>query len=264
MSWTQAKRRYPKLSPLGDADRDGVKNRFDCRPFDRKKQGWVHLNGKRVYRAFSWQKKEKKVYPSEKARVLGYQGRGTGHFGTGVYAYPTKRKALQQRETYSDRGAREKASGLLRVDIEKPLVVKRGREDRGLIGGVSFHDALRDIQRINPKTRMIEGYKDEPISKIQEKFEEQGIRDVTEDELIEANKEWEKTGVQPANIILEKRGYGGIVPEDEDMDTHTYGAVKFEREEVPYEDFEEIPEEEYELDEDKDAIYTQKIDEEET
>jgi len=42
MTWSQAKRKYPKLSPLGDADRDGVKNKFDCRPFDRKKQGWAH------------------------------------------------------------------------------------------------------------------------------------------------------------------------------------------------------------------------------
>jgi len=38
MNWTQAKRRFPGLNPFGDADRDGVKNRFDCRPFNRLRQ----------------------------------------------------------------------------------------------------------------------------------------------------------------------------------------------------------------------------------
>jgi hypothetical protein len=38
MNWKQAKARYPRLSPFGDADRDGVKNKFDCHPFDRKRQ----------------------------------------------------------------------------------------------------------------------------------------------------------------------------------------------------------------------------------
>jgi len=38
MNWSQAKRRFPGLNPMGDADRDGVKNRFDCRPFNRMRQ----------------------------------------------------------------------------------------------------------------------------------------------------------------------------------------------------------------------------------
>jgi hypothetical protein len=38
MNWSQAKSKYPKLSPFGDADRDGVKNMFDCKPFDKKRQ----------------------------------------------------------------------------------------------------------------------------------------------------------------------------------------------------------------------------------
>jgi hypothetical protein len=38
MNWTQAKKKYPSLSPLGDADRDGVQNWLDCRPFDKKRQ----------------------------------------------------------------------------------------------------------------------------------------------------------------------------------------------------------------------------------
>lgn len=42
LSYSQAKIRYPKLKPFGDRDKDGVKNIFDCKPFNRKKQGWAH------------------------------------------------------------------------------------------------------------------------------------------------------------------------------------------------------------------------------
>ena len=42
MNWKQAKRAYPKLKPMGDIDKDGVKNKFDCKPFNYKKQGSEH------------------------------------------------------------------------------------------------------------------------------------------------------------------------------------------------------------------------------
>jgi len=38
MNWSQAKWNFPKLKPMGDRDRDGVKNQFDCRPLNRKRQ----------------------------------------------------------------------------------------------------------------------------------------------------------------------------------------------------------------------------------
>ena len=37
MSWAQAKVKYPMLSPFKDADKDGVKNWLDCKPFDKKR-----------------------------------------------------------------------------------------------------------------------------------------------------------------------------------------------------------------------------------
>jgi hypothetical protein len=43
MNWRQAKARYSRLNPYGDADRDRVRNRFDCRPFDRKRQDEILL-----------------------------------------------------------------------------------------------------------------------------------------------------------------------------------------------------------------------------
>jgi len=42
LSWKQAKARFPLMKPLGDVDKDGVKNKFDCKPFDFKRQGKKH------------------------------------------------------------------------------------------------------------------------------------------------------------------------------------------------------------------------------
>jgi len=42
MNWAQVKWKYPKLKPMGDKDRDGVKNMLDCKPLDRKRQGVSH------------------------------------------------------------------------------------------------------------------------------------------------------------------------------------------------------------------------------
>jgi len=42
LSWSQAKSRFPLMKPFGDADKDGVKNFRDCKPFDIKRQGEKH------------------------------------------------------------------------------------------------------------------------------------------------------------------------------------------------------------------------------
>lgn len=42
LSWPQAKVRFPLMRPLGDADGDKLKNKFDCKPFDIKRQGERH------------------------------------------------------------------------------------------------------------------------------------------------------------------------------------------------------------------------------
>lgn len=38
LTYPQAKALYPGLNPHGDADKDGVKNWMDCRPFDKRRQ----------------------------------------------------------------------------------------------------------------------------------------------------------------------------------------------------------------------------------
>jgi len=42
MNWKQAKKAYPKLKPFGDIDKDGVRNKYDCKPFDFSLQGPKH------------------------------------------------------------------------------------------------------------------------------------------------------------------------------------------------------------------------------
>ena len=44
-TWSQAKVRHPLLKPMGDSDKDGVKNIFDCRPFNKRTQGFFHKEG---------------------------------------------------------------------------------------------------------------------------------------------------------------------------------------------------------------------------
>jgi len=45
LNWPQAKVRFPRLNPYGDADNDGLKNFRDCKPFDRFKKGRWHRDG---------------------------------------------------------------------------------------------------------------------------------------------------------------------------------------------------------------------------
>uniref|UniRef100_A0A6M3LRZ4 Uncharacterized protein n=1 Tax=viral metagenome TaxID=1070528 RepID=A0A6M3LRZ4_9ZZZZ len=42
LNWPQAKVRFPLMKPNSDADKDGVKNFKDCKPFDFKRQGKAH------------------------------------------------------------------------------------------------------------------------------------------------------------------------------------------------------------------------------
>ena len=39
LNYPQAKKRYPKMNPYGDADKDRIKNWIDCKPFNPKKHG---------------------------------------------------------------------------------------------------------------------------------------------------------------------------------------------------------------------------------
>lgn len=42
LNWKQAKERFPLMKPYSDADKDGLSNFRDCKPFDWKKKGEEH------------------------------------------------------------------------------------------------------------------------------------------------------------------------------------------------------------------------------
>jgi len=42
LNWNQCQKRFPLMNPFGNADKDGVKNFRDCKPFDIKRQGRTH------------------------------------------------------------------------------------------------------------------------------------------------------------------------------------------------------------------------------
>jgi hypothetical protein len=44
MNWFQAQKKYPKINPLKDADRDGVINMHDCKPFNKWQQEIYNLS----------------------------------------------------------------------------------------------------------------------------------------------------------------------------------------------------------------------------
>jgi len=97
---------------MGDADRDGVKNKFDCKPFDRKRQD-VYYHGTTALQAMGIKKEGLK--PAKKLPK---------HFKTSeqtesdrVYVF----KKPKQAKVYADVVARATGLGkpeVLEVDIE--------------------------------------------------------------------------------------------------------------------------------------------------
>jgi len=42
LSWAESKKRFPLMKPYSDADKDGLSNFRDCKPFDIKRKGKEH------------------------------------------------------------------------------------------------------------------------------------------------------------------------------------------------------------------------------
>ena len=62
LTWPQASLRFPRMNPFGDIDRDGKLNMFDCRPFDKRRQGPEHKK--------KWELVEEYNNSDDKDRIL--------------------------------------------------------------------------------------------------------------------------------------------------------------------------------------------------
>ena len=73
MTNKQYRKMLRKTSPFADADGDGVKNINDCRPFDKKKQGFFYFVDKNGGQKMTYPDRES----AEKVRrMYGEQGEG--------------------------------------------------------------------------------------------------------------------------------------------------------------------------------------------
>lgn len=216
---------------FADSDRDGVANVFDCKPHNKRKQDVI----------YSIQRKQGIIHPSEKQKDY---GRGTGHFGTGIYGFQSKEKARAVMKDKDYHYARSGGNVVAKIEIKKPLIIKGGHDE-----GMEFHDAMRDIRRLKKITsgpmkgrvRIVSPYDsrtqtigDDP-RRIIRQLEAQGVKGVTIKELVRAKKIKEETGISPANTVLGRRGFTGVIPPKE-LDNLSYGAVKFKHKIVPLEE----------------------------
>jgi len=69
LNWKQSRARFPNMRPLGDADGDRLKNKFDCKPFDRMRQGEGHNMTNDDYGFKMVYKKPKKKVPTAEELV---------------------------------------------------------------------------------------------------------------------------------------------------------------------------------------------------
>ena len=81
LSWSQAKSRFPLMKPFGDADKDGVKNFRDCKPFDIKRQGLKH------YMLYSEEDEHGLVKGKDEAKSAKKILKGMGKEKVGYYEY---------------------------------------------------------------------------------------------------------------------------------------------------------------------------------
>jgi len=132
LSWPQAKRRFPKLKPMVDTDRDGVKNMFDCKPFDRKRQGFKHQY------SFSFSDYPKtrtiKMSPNEFLRNTWEEGGKTS-----VYGDPNVTKEERMKQV-SLQEYKKQLQDLDRKSIDYLKDKIKSKEDQIAIGFIEMRD----------------------------------------------------------------------------------------------------------------------------
>ena len=245
LTWPQAQVRFPKIKMFGDSDGDGKLNMFDCKPFDKKKHGWIRQGpNKGKYKVHSLrpykEAYQKKVHPADTQGNMS-SGRDSGYFGTGIYGFKTK-KLAQKNQTkpkdIEDDGmvwASQSHRVLKSYVIEKPLILDKDQsknlhyQSKKL--NQAYHSKLNEYDYDNDK-KIILSARDKEWKRIvlADRLSEATGVDVTSDDVKKAIRKkkggWEKeySQDQPITRLLKDKGYGGVIPHD-DYQNFGYGSV---------------------------------------
>lgn len=129
-NWKQAKKRFKKINPMGDADFDGTRNKFDCKPFDPARDGVFGrllsiVTGGRMGQSaeeYKAEREEKKLGIYRKGRP------GTLLKGVEKAEAATKLRKIQERETAVKAGRKGAAERLARYREELRLKEAKRKE----------------------------------------------------------------------------------------------------------------------------------------
>jgi len=191
-----------KKNLFGDWDGDGVINGLDCSPRNRNKH---------MVKLYTWHDPNDKENPyhahDTDLRNQDY-GRSTGMTGTGIYAYKSKQKALQEAEGSSLYKNRE----LYSIETDHPKVFKDSRR---------FNKFNRASKLHNVATK---NHNQEVLREAQMNYKKAGIH-VTMKELRAASKlASAQNEEQPVNFLMKNKGYDAVVADDEN-DQYRFGSV---------------------------------------
>jgi hypothetical protein len=215
-------------NPFGDTDKDRVPNWFDCKPLNRKKQGWV---GKGKYKVYSLRPYSEtytgNIHPADDTEQMSY-GRNTGYFGTGIYGFNTKQLAMKHiekdiptRDNYGSQGRRH----IREFVVDNPLVLKNKHKSEALFEASKMMNDARHGDK-------------EKMWRAKYRLQEAGINATDEEikqSVEEKSKTWrDKTGNrdQPITRLLKRKGYGGVITSKEYQTFHD-GSVVHVGEEIP-------------------------------
>lgn len=199
-----------------DIDGDGIPNKKDCQPNNTMRQDKIY--SVRPFR----EKFDKHIIPTDLDKDYHYdekgelyrgtypsmRGRGTGWFGSGVYGFRTR----EQAESYlNEYGSRAGHPGYIReFEIKKPFKPKTDFESEML------HTASKELYENNDNFT---------LNITAKRFKNLGI-DTNIEELKKVKTYAKRSGEQPINYLLKKKGYTGVIPTDKYQNT-SYGSVMY-------------------------------------
>lgn len=198
-----------------DIDGDGIINKRDCQPRNVMRQDFIYSLRP---------KGEKHIVPSDLDRDYfvtddkqlqrsqwggAMAGRHTGWFGSGIYGFDTLQRAEEVK------GRLDEPTIIRKVEVAKPYKPESPHHADIL------HTASKELYEGTEKTAPL------GLGFTAERFTDVLGIPTTKDELLDVKKEARERGVQPINVLMERKGYTGVIPPEEYQDM-SYGSVKYQ------------------------------------